>query len=224
MRGLFITGTDTGVGKTYVGCQLIEAWVALGEAVSPRKPVESGCALKNGELWPADGALLHQAAGGKEALHEVTPLRFAHALAPDRAAKLVGETLTLEQLTAICTQPCKGLRIVEGAGGLLSPLASDALNADLAKTLRLPVLLVAPDRLGVINHVLLNLEVLDFRGLNILGVVLNRMHTLGSSALPEGIDNVSDLQSRVDLPIWLFNSYPDNSVKQIAQDVLERLP
>ena len=223
MRGLFITGTDTGVGKTYVGCQLIEAWVTLGQAVSPRKPVESGCALKNGELWPADGALLHQAAGGKEALHEVTPLRFAHALAPDRAAKQVGKTLTLEQLTAICTQPCKGLRIVEGAGGLLSPLASDALNADLAKTLRLPVLLVAPDRLGVINHVLLNLEALKLRGLDTLGVVLNRMDALGSPALPEGIDNLHDLSSRADLPIWSLNGGPANAAQQIAQDVLERL-
>lgn len=195
--GLFITGTDTGVGKTVAGCALIHALVARGCSVLPRKPVESGCERRGGILWPADGARL-LAAAGRDELDRVTPWRFPHALAPDRAARLAGTPLHLGALATAC-RPAgpDDLVVVEGAGGFYSPLAEGALNADLAAALGLPLILVAPDRLGVLNHILLTAEAVQRRGLTLAGVVLNAAEEPG----PEGMDNAADLQARLHVPL-----------------------
>jgi len=159
MNGVFITGTDTGVGKTVVACALTRALARAGHTVAVRKPVESGCARHAGQLEPADGAALARAAGHRETLDTVTPMRLAHALSPERAAHLEGVQLTLHDLIAAARIGDESdFFVVEGAGGFLSPLASDALNADLALALGLPVLVVAEDRLGSINHTLLTVE------------------------------------------------------------------
>ncbi|MFP4080845.1 MAG: dethiobiotin synthase [Ectothiorhodospira sp.] len=196
-KGLFITGTDTGVGKTVVACALIRALVARGLSVLPRKPVESGCERRGGILWPADGARLLDAAGEDE-LDRVTPWRFTHALAPDRAARLAGTPLHLGALAAAC-RPRGDAHwvVVEGAGGFCSPLAEGALNADLAVALGWPLILVAPDRLGVLNHVLLTAEAATRRGLTLAGIVLNDMGQPG----PQGMDNAGDLEARLPVPL-----------------------
>lgn len=174
MNGVFITGTDTGVGKTVVGCALTRALARAGHTVAVRKPVESGCARRAGQLEPADGAALARAAGHREPLETVTPMRLAHALSPERAAYLEGMQLTLHDLiAAVRIGNESDFFVVEGAGGFLSPLASDALNADLALALGLPVLVVAEDRLGSINHTLLTVEAIERRGLRLAGIVLN---------------------------------------------------
>ncbi|WP_018232691.1 dethiobiotin synthase [Thioalkalivibrio thiocyanodenitrificans] len=203
LRGFFITGTDTGVGKTVVACALIRALRAAGRHVSPRKPVESGCEARGEGLFPADGAALRDAAVEPLAdLATVTPYRFRHALSPDRAARLAGETLSVDALHQACVT---GLGqdttlVVEGAGGFYSPLAEDGLNADLARALGLPVILVAPDRLGVINHVLLSAEAMGSRGLELALVVLNAVDT----PHPEGMDNRTDLARRLRCPFLSF--------------------
>lgn len=174
MNGVFITGTDTDVGKTVVACALTRALGRAGHAVAVRKPVESGCARREGQLHPADGTALARAAGNRETLDTVTPMRLAHALSPERAARLEGMELKLHDLLAATRIGNESdFFVVEGAGGFLSPLAYDALNADLAVALGLPVLIVAADRLGCINHVLLTVEAIEHRGLRLAGIVLN---------------------------------------------------
>lgn len=203
LHGYFVTGTDTGIGKTVISCALIRALRESGHPVAPRKPVESGCETRNGRLFPADGAALREAAGAPfPDLDRVTPYRYAHALAPDRAARLAGATLHVESLKQACLADADqdALRVVEGAGGFYSPLAEDGLNADLAAALGLPVILVAPDRLGTMSHVLLCAEAIEHRGLQLALVVLNAVDT----PQPEGMDNRADLAKRLQCPILTF--------------------
>lgn len=173
--GLFITGTDTGVGKTRVGIGLARGLVRHGWRVRARKPVESGCRAVAGTLLPADAEALRQAAGGLEPLARVCPYPLAAALAPPRAAALEKRSLPLAALVDACRAGVAAgdFVLVEGAGGFLSPLATDGLNADLALALALPVLLVAEDRLGAIHQVLATSEAIARRGLRLAGVVLN---------------------------------------------------
>lgn len=175
--GLFITGTDTAVGKSEVTAALAAALAARGITVYPRKPAESGC-LPNtqGEpLFPQDGYLLQQASGNHEPLQTITPYRFEPALSPERAAEMAGTPLTLQQLVTACEAPHhdNSIRLVEGAGGFYSPIATDGLNADLATALQHPVVLVSRERLGVINQVLLAREAMLNSGLQLAAIVLN---------------------------------------------------
>ena len=171
MQGLFITGTDTGVGKTRVATALAHAFTARGVRVHARKPVESGVDARVG---PLDAQALHEAAGAHETLDRVCPLRLRAPLSPERAARLEGIVLELDDLVAsVKAGVDDGFTLVEGAGGFLSPIARGALNADLAQALRLPVLIVAADRLGTLNHTLLTVEAVRARGLEVAGIVLN---------------------------------------------------
>jgi dethiobiotin synthetase len=173
--GVFVSGTDTGIGKTFIACALARHWRGLGLAVAPRKPVESGCPVVGGEPFPADGALLAEAAGlAPESIAGVTRFRLTEPLAPDLAARLAGQRLWLRELVAACDRPAGAWRITEGAGGLYSPLCEDGLNADLAQVLGDPVVLVAEDRLGTLSGCLLAMEALERRGLKLAAVVLNR--------------------------------------------------
>jgi len=216
MRGVFVTGTDTGVGKTVVGCALARALVRQGETVAVRKPVESGCEPAGDGLHPADGEALRRAAAGREPLEIVTPLRLAHALSPERAAALEGMDLELYDLIAAArTGTPEDFYIVEGAGGFLSPLAKGALNADLARSLGVPVLLVVADRLGCINHALLSVEAIEHRGLNIAAVVVNAV----TADVDGDMNNREDLEARLPYPVLPFGHGEDIE----AADRLSRL-
>ncbi len=192
-QGLFVTGTDTGVGKTFVSCALLQLWHERGLKPQPRKPVESGCPAGANGLTPEDGLNLTRAAGLPDAdIEQVTPWRFPDAIAPDQAAANQGVRLTVAQLVTACGTDAEGPRLVEGAGGFYSPLCADGLNADLASALGLPVLLVAEDRLGALNTCLLTLEALERRGLVLAGIVLNRRR---ADADPR-LDNRAALRAR----------------------------
>ena len=196
--GLFVTATDTGVGKTFIACSIARIWRARGLKVAPRKPVESGCALREGRRFPEDAALLAAAAGlPPERLSEVNRYRLAEPLAPDLAARLEGRPLHLADLVAASARPADAWRITEGAGGIYSPLCEDGLNADLAEALGDPVLLVAEDRLGTLSGCLLALEALDQRGLQVVAVVLNRRRPDAHPAM----DNRAELARRSGLPV-----------------------
>jgi len=196
--GLFVTATDTGVGKTFIACSIARNWRALGLTVAPRKPVESGCPLRDGQRFPEDAARLAAAAGlPPERLPEVNRYRLAEPLAPDLAARLEGRPLFLRDLVAASARPADAWRITEGAGGLYSPLSEDGLNADLAEALGDPVLLVAEDRLGTLSGCLLALEALDRRGLKVVAVVLNRRRKDAHPAM----DNRAELNRRSGLPV-----------------------
>lgn len=189
--GYFITGTDTGVGKTRVGTALAHGLARRGLDVRVRKPAESGCPEVDGVLQPQDAEALRCAAGAHEPLERVCAVRLRAAVSPERAAAREGVALDLAHVRDACLAGAGGdVRLVEGAGGLLSPIAAGALNADLAVALGFPVLLVAADRLGVIGHVLLALEAIERRGLAVAGIVLSRPHPVEADP---AMDNAADL-------------------------------
>lgn len=198
MKTLFITGTDTEVGKTYIGRMLVKALNKSGHTCEPRKPVESGCKLENGELVPEDASLYVQATNGKSTLDEVCPYRYEPPISPERAIRLVNQTVNVEDLTKVC-QPKNNPEylLVEGAGGFYSPLCSDGLNADLAEQLNGDVILVSKDRLGCINQTLLAMEAIQNRKLNLVAIVLNQTRDHEESSM----DNIEDLRMRLDIPV-----------------------
>lgn len=182
--GWVMLGTDTGVGKTFVGCRIIEAFRAQGHRLHVRKPVETGCLFRNGQYVPADATALWAAAGRIDPLETVCPLRFQAPLAAPEAARREGRRLnfmddlaphlpTSEELRASCGATTDARWLIESAGGLMSPLTEDALGLDLARHTGLPVILVAPDRLGTLSGLFAALEALDRRQIPITAIVLN---------------------------------------------------
>jgi dethiobiotin synthetase len=174
MRGLFVTGTDTGVGKTVLSAALAAALDAAGEPVRAFKPVVTGLddPADENDGWPADHVLLGMAAG--MAPDEVSPLRFGPAVSPHLAAELAGRAIDPERLLAAARASVQGGQtlIAEGVGGLLVPLRADCSVRDLAVALGLPVLIAARPGLGTINHTLLTLEAARAAGLEVRAVVL----------------------------------------------------
>lgn len=197
LPGLFMTGTDTGVGKTWVGTQLLQHLRRLGLHITPRKPVESGWLAE--QITETDSWKLAINASGLQPLTQICPNPLLAPLSPPRAAHYEGKTLRIQQLAQQCqakhAQP--SFLYVEGAGGFYSPLAHDGLNADLAQALKLPVLLVSEDRVGCINHILLTAEAIQARQLSLVAVILNPRH----STPPKGMDNQQDLQALLAVPI-----------------------
>jgi dethiobiotin synthetase len=170
MRGLFITGTDTDAGKTIVAAALIAAMAAAGERVIAHKPAVTGLDEPSGS-WPADHELLAAAAGMSP--EQVAPLRYGPAVSPQLAAELAGEEAEPARVAGRARAAGElGLLIVEGAGGLLSPLAEEYTVCDLASALGLPVLIAARPGLGTINHSLLTLQAARAAGLEVRAVVL----------------------------------------------------
>ena len=176
-QGIFITGTDTGVGKTFFACCLAEFLKESGHEVGVMKPAETGCAQGNGKLMPQDALALKGASGCQVPLEEICPYRFREPLAPSVAASREGITIDIDRLLSIYSEISSShdITIVEGAGGLLVPLLPSYTFADLALVLKLPVIVVAANRLGVINHLLLTLEHAACRGLRVLGYILNQI-------------------------------------------------
>ncbi len=175
MRGLFVTATDTGVGKSVLSAALLAALSAAGEPVRAYKPVITGledpAEIAARGPWPADHELLATAAG--MAAEEVAPLRFGPAVSPHLAAELSGTSIDPARLLAGARgRGNEGTLIIEGVGGLLTPLAADYSVCDLALALALPVLIAARPGLGTINHTLLTLEHARTAGLDVRAVVL----------------------------------------------------
>jgi dethiobiotin synthetase len=188
MRGLFVTATDTGVGKTEVACALLRAARARGLDAGAMKPAESG-----GGEGRSDCERLREAAGGADLPALVCPYRFQAPVAPGVAARLEGVTPSLARIVAAAEALANrhAALIVEGAGGLLVPMGEDFTVADVAKALALPVLVVARSGLGTINHTALTCEALRSRGLAIAGVVMNRVAAGGD---PSEATNAAEIE------------------------------
>jgi dethiobiotin synthetase len=167
-RGAFITGTDTGIGKTWVACQLARALRQKGLRVGVLKPAESGDG--------GDALNLKRASGCPLPLKVIRPYHFKQPLAPAVAARLEGKRVALAKIQAayIEIRRVSDVVLIEGAGGLLVPYGPGLDGAALAKALKLPLLIVARAGLGTINHSLLTLEAARRRRLKVLGVLLNR--------------------------------------------------
>jgi len=177
VTGLLITGTDTGVGKTFVACGLAALLAARGQKVGVMKPVETGCRLEDGELSPEDALRLSRFSGSTIPLNLLCPYRFAPPLAPLVAGELAGVRIEGARIRACYAEieARHDITLVEGAGGLLVPLAERYTFADLARDLGIPLLVVVGSRLGAINHTLLTLHCATSIGLAVRGYVLNHV-------------------------------------------------
>lgn len=202
-RPVFITGTDTGVGKSFVtgGLCLLARKAKL--RVGAMKPVETGCTPHRGKLLPADGALLATCAGDPDSLDDVCPYRFEPPISPETAARQAGVKIEFSKIADHYKKIArdKDLVLIEGAGGIHVPLTEKKYMADLAKHLKCKVLLVVGDRLGMINHALLSLSEIQRRKLPLAGIVLNRV------VPPDGDDfsletNAKDLARHTKVPIF----------------------
>ncbi len=174
-RGIFITGTDTGVGKTFVTCSLAALLRDLGYRVGVMKPAESGCSERDGDLFPEDAASLKEASGCNEPIEKICPYRFAEPLAPSIAAARAESRIEIDHLLDVYREISSkyDVTLVEGAGGLMVPILPSYTFCDFARVCDLPILVIAANRLGAINHLLLTLEHAMCKDLSVLGYVLN---------------------------------------------------
>lgn len=172
INGLFVTGTDTGVGKTIVTAAITAALRAEGLNAGVWKPVQSGALIGSGVT---DAERLLQSTGINERPEAVAPFTFEAPLTPMLAAKRAGVTFTLEELIAAGEPLVKRYEalLIEGAGGVAVPLTDDALVVDLISELHIPALIVARSSLGTINHTLLTASFLRHHAIPIVGVIMN---------------------------------------------------
>ena len=195
---MFVTGTDTGVGKTFVAAGLAAALKRRGVDVGVMKPVATG---RSG-----DARALLKASGSRDPIDLVNPIHLEAPLSPHLAAKLQETRVDLAKI-------CRAFKvlaerhdvlIVEGAGGLLVPIRDGFTMADLAKRLGLPLLIVARDSLGTINHATLTMEAARSRGLEVMGVVVNRLRPgrpdLAERLNPEAIARAARVAVLASLP------------------------
>lgn len=203
MAGLFITGSDTGVGKTYVGALVARALRGAGYRVGVYKPVASGCRRIGGRVVSDDARTLWEAAGRPGPLDRVCPQRFLAPLAPHLAARHEGKHLDLKRLRTGLDfwRHHADVVLVEGIGGLMSPLDDEHYVADLAYEFRLPLLVVVRNALGAINQTLQTLiAAATFRdGLEVAGIVLNNPTVPGDD--PSRATNRQELAGRCVPPV-----------------------
>lgn len=201
--GLFITGTDTDVGKTYVGSLIARTLRAAGHRTGVYKPAASGCRRQAETLISDDAAALWEAAGRPGTLAQVCPQVFEAPLAPHLAARAEGKRLDPDLLRAGLEfwLEHSDIVLVEGAGGLMSPLGDEEYVADLAYDFGFPLIVVARNALGTINHTLQTLiTAAAFRdALDVAGIVLNR--PLPPSTDPSVATNRQELAARCVPPI-----------------------
>jgi dethiobiotin synthetase len=196
-KGMFITGTDTGVGKTYIATGIVKTLHSAGIDVGVMKPAETGCSLRSGKLVPSDAEALMRAAAVRDPLSLVNPYRFRAPVAPSVAAEIGRKRIDPEKiLRSFRTLSQRhDTMIVEGAGGIMVPLTKGYLFLDLAEAMGLPVVIVARPGLGTINHTLLTIEALRVRRIMIAGVVFNdglgRRTGLAESTSPAVIEELS---------------------------------
>lgn len=198
--GYFITGSDTDVGKTYIGCELIRQIRTLGYKLEVRKPAESGCMPdKYSNLQAQDALYLRKANLNSESMQRIAPYRFRAALAPPRAAKLEGCQLQISDLIDACSlDNSDHLLIVEGAGGFYSPLAENGLNADLATALQLPVVIVVKDQIGAVNQALMTVQAVESRHLEVAAIIMNQVEETTESQM----NNAEDLIMYCPYPVF----------------------
>lgn len=176
-RGWFVTGTDTGVGKTRVSCALLQALAAAGISVIGMKPVASGCHQGQTGLRNADAEALRAASPVSAAYEDVNPYAFAAATAPHLAARAAGIEINIAHVEQCYARLAGQARyvVVEGIGGWIVPITAQQTMADLAAALALPVVLVVGVRLGALNHALLTAQAIRESGLKLAAWVANRI-------------------------------------------------
>jgi len=199
---IFITGTDTGVGKTIVAAGLAAILSEAGLDVGVMKPVETGCSLNaDGTLFPADGEFLRQMSGTHDPLSLIAPYRFKEPLAPGVAAELEGKNISIQDVVNKFKQISRNHNhvLIEGAGGLLVPLSRNFLMVDLIKRLGLPVLIVARASLGTINHTLLTVRAAQAAKISVAGLIVNNVSPESGLASRTNPGMIARLTK---IPVW----------------------
>jgi dethiobiotin synthetase len=196
-QGMFVTGTDTGVGKTRVACALVRALRDSGVRAAGMKPVAAG--IGEGAACNADVAALAHADGLDIPASVRNAYAFGDPIAPHLAARDAGVTIDLAVIASAFRDLAGAVDavIVEGAGGARVPVAPGLDMLDIARTLRLPVLLVVGMRLGCLNHALLTADAIAARGLTLAGWIANRV----DPAMLRGDDNVAELRDLLPAPL-----------------------
>jgi dethiobiotin synthetase len=175
-KGVFVTGTDTEVGKTIVTASLVSLLINDGLDVGVMKPVETGCPKKNGRLVPRDATFLKVVSGSKDGLSLINPYRFSKPLAPLIAAEIDQKEIKMGKISLAYEKLREkhDITFVEGAGGLLVPLTGKLTNVDLILKLALPIFVVVDSKLGAVNHTLLTLNWARENGIKVIGLVINQ--------------------------------------------------
>lgn len=199
MNGYFITGTDTGVGKTLVTLAVMELLKRRGFEVAGMKPVASGCNHDAAGLRSSDAVQIMHACSSTPPYSQVNPYAFEAAIAPHIAAARSSESIRIGKIVSLCRdlEATAERVVVEGVGGWEVPLGSDTQLPDLACRLKLPVILVVGLRLGCINHALLTASAIRSTGLDFFGWIANQQQP-GVEAMEE---NINTLQERIDAPL-----------------------
>jgi dethiobiotin synthetase len=198
-KGIFVAGTDTGVGKTLIACALLRGFAARGLRVVAMKPVAAGAVRRRG-VWHHDDVVQLCAAANVDAPQAmVNPYCFAPPIAPHIAAQEAGVAIRMALIAKSYAQLARNADrvVVEGVGGLLVPLGRRLNAVDIPARLDLPVVLVVGLRLGCINHALLTVEALQARGLYLAGWVANRI----DPAMARASENLQTLRARIKAPL-----------------------
>lgn len=222
-KGIFITGTDTGVGKTAVAAAIALHLKKAGVRVGVLKPVTSGALVLGDKLVSEDAELLRWASGCAAPDQDIAPYVFRLPLAPSEAAAREGRSV---ELAPICDAfgrlaASHDFLIVEGAGGLLVPLADNLLVADLAARLALPLLIVARPNLGTVNHSLMTCECAKARSITVKGIIINGQ--------PEHPDEAEEYASRVigryaGVPVpAILSRCHDNSQRNVIKNLADQI-
>lgn len=199
MKGVFVTGTDTGVGKTLVSCALLHALRARGVAVAPMKPIAAGATEVDGR-WINDDtlALAHAAGLDASAAETITPVLLREAIAPHIAAEREARPITLDPVIAAWRRHAasKAFAVVEGVGGFVVPLGRSLDTVDLARAFNLPLLMVVGLRLGCLNHALLTARAIRHEGLKLAGWIGSAV----DPRMPARDENIEALRRRLGVP------------------------
>ena len=225
--GFFITATDTGIGKTFVSSLLIRTFMKIAP-VTYFKPVQTGCVLnEKGELVAPDFEFVVQAGAKPIAGYSIhVPYRFKTACSPHLACRLDNQSISFAHIN-YCFKILKGdenrsrLVVVEGAGGIYTPLGNASFMIDLMASLKLPIILVVSPRLGTLNHTLLSLNALRSHKLSIAGVVMNHSDSAPSDFITA--DNSEFVRESVRSAPFIkvdFNAIPSPSIEAFCRELL----
>lgn len=220
----FITGTDTGVGKTLISCALLHGFSAQGKRVYGFKPVAAG---SDEHDHNADAIALREAGSTQLAYGQVNPYCFPRAIAPHIAAAYIGVRIEMQRIQTSYDELAGQADevIVEGAGGFMVPLNGKLTFADMARELDIPVIMVVGMRLGCINHALLTLHAIETHQLECAGWVANVLDE-GMPALKENIDSLRERIAAPLLGVVPHLAVPDAKIaaQHLDLSLLEREP
>jgi dethiobiotin synthetase len=200
MHGFYVTGTDTGIGKTHSSVALLHALRAQGLRATGMKPVASGCERIDGEWKNEDALALVAASDPRPAYADCNPFALEHPLAPELAARDAGVEVSLPPILAAHARLAAfaDAVVVEGVGGWAAPLSANLMQADLVRALGIPVVLVVGLRLGCLNHALLSARAIEADGCRLVGWIANAI----DPAMERAEDNIAMLAARLPAPCW----------------------